>query len=100
MGPTTSKAESLGVCQWVRTEISKVLAEMDPMVALKEETLLLLLETESETGKGRGNGIQGASFLCRTKTRTETTGPMVLVEVTRETKMEADGNLGARLENW
>lgn len=97
VGPTTSKTESLGVCQWVRTGISKALAEMDPTVVLKEETLLLLSETESE--KGKGSGIQGANFLCQTKTRVETMAPMVLVGFIKETKMEADGgNLGARLE--
>lgn len=30
VGLTASKVESLGVCQWVRIETTKVLQEMDP----------------------------------------------------------------------
>lgn len=97
VGPTASKAESLGVCQWVRTGSSKVLGEMDLTWVLKEETLVQLSETESE--KGKGNGMQGESFLCQTKIRVETLAPMELEGGIPETKMEADGvNLEARQE--
>ncbi len=93
VGPTASKAGSLGVFQWVRTGTFKPLEEMD----LKEETLVKLSETESE--RGSGSGMQGGSFLCKTKIRVETLAPMELEGGIPETKMEADGvSLGARQE--
>lgn len=93
VGPTASKAGSLGVCQWVRTGISKVLAGMDLTGVLKEETLVQVSET------GSGNGTQGGNFLCQTKTRVETLAPTELEGGIPETKMEADGvSLGFRQE--
>lgn len=93
VGPTASKAGSLGVFQWVRTETFKLLEEM----VLKGETLVKLSETESE--RGSESGMRGGSFLCKTKIRIETLAPMELEGGIPETKMEADGvSLGARQE--
>lgn len=95
LGPTVSKAGSLGVFQWVRTGSSKLLGEMDLIWVLKEETLVQL----SETGSEKGNGMPEGSFLCQTKTRVETLAPMELEGGIPETKMEVDGvSLGARQE--
>lgn len=99
VGPTASKAGSLGVCQWVRTGRGSkvVLGEMDLIWVPKEETLVRLSETGSERGKG--NVKEEGSFLCQTKIRVETLAPMELEGGIPETKMEADGvSLGARQE--
>lgn len=95
LGPTVSKAGSLGVFQWVRAGSSKLPGEMDLIWVPKEETSVQLSETEIE----KGNGMQGGSFLCQTKTRAETLAPMELEGGIPETKMEVDGvSLAARQE--
>ncbi len=99
VGPTASKAGSLGVFQWLRTGSSKLLEEMDLTWVLKEETLVKPSETETVKGKEKENGMQGGSFLCQTKTRVETLAPVELEGGIPETKMEADGvSLEARQE--
>lgn len=97
LGPTASKAESLGVFRWVRTGNFKLLGEMDLTWVQREETLVQLSEIESE--KGKGIGIQAGTSLCQTKIRTETLAPMELEGHIPETKMGADGvSLEARQE--
>lgn len=95
VGLTASKTGTLGVCQWVRPETSKVLGEMDLIWVPKEETLVQHSETERE----KGNVTEGGSFPCQTKTRLEILAPMEQEGVILETKMEADGvSLGGRQE--
>lgn len=95
VGPTASKAESLGLCQSVRTGNSKVLGETDLTWAQREETSVQL----SETGSVKGSVKEEGSLICQTKTRVETLAPVEPVGGIPETKMGADGvSLGARQE--